>query len=91
MVSLPVVNIVTAGRVGADGTEVRDDLPVRLLSSHVPCPARSSPSVDGQIHLKTALADVCVISSHTGTGAKSIISVYRIPVSVSSQMATVTA
>jgi len=73
--SLPMVNIVTAGRVGADSTEVRDDFPVRLLSSHVPCPARTSPGVDGQIHSKTALADVCVISSHTGTGAKSIISV----------------
>jgi len=70
-----VVNGVTAGWVGADGTEVRDDFPVRLLSSHVPCPARSSFGVGGQIHSKTALAGVCVISSHTGTEAKSIISV----------------
>ena len=70
-----MVNIVTAGRVGADSTKVRDDFPVRLLSSHVPCPTRSNPGVDGQIHIKTALTDVCVISSHTGTEAESIISV----------------
>jgi hypothetical protein len=63
-----MVNIVTAGRVDAQGTEVRHDFPARIPSNHFPCPARSSPGIGGQINLTTTLTDACVISSHTGTG-----------------------
>lgn len=67
---------VTAGRVSADSTKVR------RLSGQAPIkscarPARSDPGVDGQIHKKTAANGVRVISGHAGTGAESIISVYR--------------
>lgn len=38
-------------------------------------PADGNPGVDGQIHIKAVLANVRVFSSHTGPGARSIISV----------------
>ena len=65
---------VTAGRVGADSTKVRR-LPGQAPIKSCSCPARSDPGVDGQIHKKTTLAGVRVISGHAGTGATSIISV----------------
>ncbi|WP_427170569.1 hypothetical protein [Arthrobacter sp. 92] len=39
------------------------------------CPARGNSGDDGQIHSKTALAGVRVISGHADAGAESIISV----------------